>query len=83
MDQLPTDSWPRPIHEPLLLLKAAIFAAVFIGLGKLLAGSFPATIGEAIFLWIVATYCLFFRWRQHALREFRRLQKWNESRKSI
>jgi hypothetical protein len=76
-------SWPPPINEPLLLLKAMIFATVFIGLGKLLFGGFPATSGEAAFLWVVATYGFFFRSRQHALREFRRLRKWKESRNSI
>jgi hypothetical protein len=79
----PDNSWPPPINEPLLLLKAMIFAAVFIGLGKLLLGGFPATIGEAIFVWVIATYGFFFRSRQRALREFRRLKKWNESRTFI
>jgi hypothetical protein len=64
-----------PINESLLLLKAVVFAAAFIGLGKFLLGGFPATIGEALVLWWIATLCFFGRLRQHALRELRQVQK--------
>jgi hypothetical protein len=50
----PNDPFPPPVNEPPLLFRATIIAAVFVGIAHLIGG-FPATIGESIFLWIVAT----------------------------